>query len=101
MLVEAEQNKKGLAAARGKTAGRSPKSFMRKVRRSAIRVGTRDVVIATYHNIGMLDWATLFWGWLSLLRVVSHVKKQLIQAIATAKAMTWYKLCSRKKALII
>ena len=57
--------KKGLAAARGKTTGRSPKSFMRKVRRSAIRVGTRDVVIATYHNIGMLDWATLFWGWLS------------------------------------
>eukprot|EP00967_Tisochrysis_lutea_P068708 scaffold90119_cov21-Tisochrysis_lutea.AAC.1 len=27
-------------------------------------MGGRNVVLATYHNIGMLDWATLFWGWL-------------------------------------
>jgi hypothetical protein len=39
-------------------------SFTRRVRRSTIRHGSRDIVLATYHNIGMLDWATLFWGWL-------------------------------------
>jgi hypothetical protein len=29
-----------------------------------MQVGGRAVVLATYHNIGMLDWANLFWGWL-------------------------------------
>jgi hypothetical protein len=29
-----------------------------------MQVGGRSVVLATYHNIGMLDWANLFWGWL-------------------------------------
>ena len=24
----------------------------------------RNFVLVTYHNIGMIDWATLFWGWL-------------------------------------
>ena len=60
---------------RGKAAARAAKSggkgvggggsFQRRVRRSTIRVSDRDVVVATYHNIGMLDWATLFWGWLA------------------------------------
>ena len=61
----AAPNTKGATEARGKAAGRTAKSFARKVRRSAIRMGNRDVMIATYHNIGMLDWATLFWGWLT------------------------------------
>lgn len=48
-----------------KGAGRTDKSFMRRVLRSTVHVSGRDVVVATYHNIGMLDWATLFWGWLA------------------------------------
>ena len=60
-------HKKALAETRGsaKGAGRTAKSFMRRVRRSVVRVSGRDVVVTTYHNIGMLDWATLFWGWLA------------------------------------
>lgn len=58
----AAPSRKGVAETRGKATGRG---FYRRVRRCAIKVGNRDVVIATYHNIGMLDWATLFWGWLA------------------------------------
>ena len=29
-----------------------------------MQVDGRDLVLATYHNIGMMHWATLFWGWL-------------------------------------
>ena len=40
------------------------RTFQRRVRQSITRVGGRDFVLVTYHNIGMIDWATLFWGWL-------------------------------------
>ena len=39
-------------------------SFVERAKRCVMRKGGRDVVLATYHNIGMMDWASLFWGWL-------------------------------------
>ncbi|KAL1515492.1 hypothetical protein AB1Y20_002116 [Prymnesium parvum] len=39
-------------------------AFKRRVQQSITRVAGRDFVLVTYHNIGMIDWATLFWGWL-------------------------------------
>lgn len=26
----------------------------------------RNVVLTTYHNVGMMHWAVLFWGWLQM-----------------------------------
>ena len=51
-----------------------PGSFERKARRSAMSVEGRQVVLATFHNLGMLDWAVLFWKWL----VVSSIPKLLL-----------------------
>ena len=48
-----------------RSAGRE-KTFNRRVKRSTVRLGGREFVVATYHNIGMLDWARLFWDWLSV-----------------------------------
>ena len=48
-----------------RSAGRE-KTFTRRVKRSTVRLGGREFVVATYHNIGMLDWARLFWDWLSV-----------------------------------
>ena len=45
-------------------AGGKEKTFKRRVKRSTVRQGGRDFIVATYHNIGMLDWARLFWDWL-------------------------------------
>lgn len=39
-------------------------AFERTVRRSAMDIAGRKLVLATYHNVGMMHWATLFWGWL-------------------------------------
>ncbi|KAL1526343.1 hypothetical protein AB1Y20_015057 [Prymnesium parvum] len=38
--------------------------FAARVKRSAVQASGRDVVLATYHNVGMMHWAVLFWGWL-------------------------------------
>ena len=46
-----------------------PSSFERTVRRSTMRVAGRSIVLATYHNVGMMHWATLFWGWLYASRI--------------------------------
>lgn len=39
-------------------------TFAQRVRRSTTRMGGRSFVLVTYHNVGMLDWAVLFWKWL-------------------------------------
>jgi hypothetical protein len=51
-----------------RSAGRE-KTFTRRVKRSTVRLGGREFVVATYHNIGMLDWARLFWDWLLVSRI--------------------------------
>ena len=51
-----------------------PGSFARKARRCAMSVEGRQVVLATFHNLGMLDWAVLFWRWL----VASSIPKLLL-----------------------
>ena len=40
------------------------KTFKQRVQQSTTQIAGRDFVLVTYHNIGMIDWATLFWGWL-------------------------------------
>ena len=54
--------------------GTHPDAFERTLRRSAMQVGGRQLVLATYHNVGMVHWATLFWGWLQ----VSGIAKLLL-----------------------
>lgn len=49
-------------------------SFAEKVRGSAMTVEGRRVVLATYHNVGMMDWAVLFWKWL----IASHIQRLLL-----------------------
>lgn len=39
-------------------------SLAQKVRRSTMHIRQRNVVLATYHNVGMMHWATVFWGWI-------------------------------------
>ena len=39
-------------------------AFERTVHRSTMDVAGRKLILATYHNVGMIHWATLFWGWL-------------------------------------
>lgn len=46
-----------------------PGDFERTVRRSTMNVAGRSIVLATYHNVGMMHWATLFWGWLYASRI--------------------------------
>lgn len=41
-----------------------PSTFARRVQRSVTRMHGREFVLVTYHNVGMLDWAVLFWKWL-------------------------------------
>ena len=49
------------------TAATAPSSsFKDRVRRSVTRAQGRDFVLVTYHNVGMLDWARLFWRWLHI-----------------------------------
>ena len=31
-------------------------------------------MLATYHNVGMMDWAVLFWKWL----IASHIQRLLL-----------------------
>ena len=45
-------------------SGQKP-TFKQRVLKSVTRVANREFVLVTYHNVGMIDWATLFWGWLS------------------------------------
>ena len=57
------------AAGRPLTAGTDLKlgglaTFATRVQRSITQVKGRKFVLVTYHNIGMLDWAVLFWKWL-------------------------------------
>jgi len=40
------------------------RTFAQRVRRSTTYMHGRSFVLVTYHNLGMLDWATLFWQWL-------------------------------------
>ena len=49
-------------------------SLAAKVRDSAMTVEGRRVVLATYHNVGMMDWAVLFWKWL----IASHIQRLLL-----------------------
>ena len=51
-----------------------PGSFLRKVRRSVMSVEGKQIVLATYHNLGMMGWSVLFWQWL----VASNVPKLLL-----------------------
>lgn len=46
-----------------------PNGFEKTVRRSTMQVAGRSIVLATYHNVGMMHWATLFWGWLFANRI--------------------------------
>ena len=39
-------------------------NFAEAVRASVEVHAGRRVVLATYYNLGMLDWAEIFWGWL-------------------------------------
>ena len=39
-------------------------AFERTVHRSTMDIAGRKLILATYHNVGMIHWATLFWGWL-------------------------------------
>ena len=42
-----------------------PASFAERTRRCKTKsLSGREFVLVTYHNIGMLDWAVLFWRWL-------------------------------------
>ena len=43
---------------------RDQHAFERTVHRSTMDIAGRKVILATYHNVGMIHWATLFWGWL-------------------------------------
>ena len=43
----------------------SERSFEERVKRSVTTLQGRSFVLVTYHNVGMLDWATLFWRWLA------------------------------------
>ena len=40
------------------------RTLSQRVRRSVTRWSGRNFVLVTYHNVGMLDWAVLFWRWL-------------------------------------
>ena len=53
------------------------RSFIRRVRRATITVGSRSVVLTTYHNIGMIDWAELFWGWLEAVGIPKFLLLEL------------------------
>ena len=44
----------------------SERSFSERVQRSVTQLQGRRFVLVTYHNAGMLDWASLFWQWLRL-----------------------------------
>jgi hypothetical protein len=39
-------------------------TFGQRVQQSITRLHGRQFVLVTYHNVGMLDWAVLFWKWL-------------------------------------
>ena len=52
-------------------------TFVQRVRQSTTHVGGRDFVLVTYHNIGMIDWATLFWGWLERSGIQSFMLLEL------------------------
>ena len=41
-------------------------TFAERVRRSVTTRHGRRFVLVTYHNVGMLDWASLFWQWLAV-----------------------------------
>ena len=45
--------------------------------RATITVGSRSVVLTTYHNIGMIDWAELFWGWLEAVGIPKFLLLEL------------------------
>ena len=49
-------------------------NFAEAVRASVEVSAGRRVVLATYYNLGMLDWAEIFWGWL----VVSGYRRLLL-----------------------
>ena len=40
------------------------RTFAERVRRCTTKLHERSFVLVTYHNLGMLDWASLFWQWL-------------------------------------
>ena len=67
---------RALTPLKGRASRPSPMSgsFARKARRCAMSVEGRQVVLATFHNLGMLDWAVLFWRWL----VASSIPKLLL-----------------------
>jgi len=46
--------------------------FKRRLKKSAIHSAGRDIVLATSHNLGTIDWAPLFWSWL-LVHKLSHL----------------------------
>lgn len=62
------------ASDRANRPGPRAGSFAAKVRDSAMTVEGRRVVLATYHNVGMMDWAVLFWKWL----IASHIQRLLL-----------------------
>jgi hypothetical protein len=48
----------------GAAKAASRHTFAQRVERSTTKLHGRQFVLVTYHNIGMLDWAVLFWRWL-------------------------------------
>ena len=52
------------ATANGLAKQGDESSFAERVRRSVTSLHGRSFLLVTYHNVGMLDWAALFWQWL-------------------------------------